>query len=270
MKISELHEQLFSILCIVDDICRKEKIRYFLDSGSAIGAVREHDFVPWDDDVDIKVLREDYPAFRDAMRKHLPEHLKFIEPQEYAPGFYDFIPRIFDERLPLRDETEADRYYKNYQNRVGLDIFIFDKAPDSALARKWLLLNSKILYGMGMSKRYGLNDAKYTPFQKLAVRVLHLMGKPFSTQWICRRWEHVASRWAAKNTGWRFPCNYSLRGQRFFPGELYEGEVRVMFHGRPFPLIKGYDAELRQIYGDYMKPPEDKDAFVRHAQLDEQ
>lgn len=268
MTIEELHDQLFSVLCIVDDICRKENVRYFLDSGTAIGAVREKDFVPWDDDVDIKVLREDYPAFKAAMEKHLPEHLHFIEPQDYAPAFYDFIPRIYDDRMPLREETEADRYYKDYQNRAGIDVFIFDRAPNSALARKWLLLNSKILYGMGMSKRYGVDDAKYTAFQKLAVRVLHLAGKPFSAQWICHRWEQVASRYAGKKTAWRFPYNYSLKGQRFFPAELYEGVVWVPFRDRQFPLIKGYDKELRQIYGDYMHPPKDKDAFVKHAQLD--
>lgn len=58
------------------------------------------------------------------MRKHLPEYLHFIEPQDYSPAFYDFIPRIYDERYPLREETAEDRYYKNYQNRIGIDVFI--------------------------------------------------------------------------------------------------------------------------------------------------
>lgn len=269
MKISELHDQLFSVLCIVDDICRQEKVRYFLDSGTAIGAAREKGFVPWDDDVDIKVLREDYPAFRDAMKKHLPEHLHFVEPQEYAPGFYDFIPRVYDDRLPLREETEQDRYYKNFQNRVGLDVFIFDKVPDSTLAQKRLLLSSKILYGMGMSKRYRIDYSKYTPMQRLMVGVLCLLGKPFSTQWICRQWNRIAASYQNKPAKWRFPSNFQLEQQFFFPAELYEGTVYLPFRDRQLPMISGYDGELTQLYGDYMHPPKDKDAFIKHAQLED-
>lgn len=124
MKREELHKLLFETLCIIDDICKKENVRWFLDSGTELGSLREQDIIPWDDDMDIKVFREDYPAFCEAMRKHLPEYLHFIEPQDYSPAFYDFIPRIYDERYPLREETAEDRYYKNYQNRIGIDVFI--------------------------------------------------------------------------------------------------------------------------------------------------
>ena len=118
MKREELHKLLFETLCIIDDICKKENVRWFLDSGTELGSLREQDIIPWDDDMDIKVFREDYPAFCEAMRKHLPEYLHFIEPQDYSPAFYDFIPRIYDERYPLREETAEDRYYKNYRPAV--------------------------------------------------------------------------------------------------------------------------------------------------------
>ena len=72
MKREELHKLLFETLCIIDDICKKENVRWFLDSGTELGSLREQDIIPWDDDMDIKVFREDYPAFCEAMRKHLP------------------------------------------------------------------------------------------------------------------------------------------------------------------------------------------------------
>ena len=267
MTLEELHDELCNMLWTVDDICRKENVRYFLDSGSAIGAVREHGFVPWDDDADIKVLREDYPAFKAAMQKNLPEHLHFIEPQDYAPAFYDFIPRIYDDRLPLREETDADLYYKNYQNRVGIDVFIFDKVPDSGFAKRRLQICSKILYGMGMSKRYRIDYSKYTPLQRICVAALALVGKPFSTQWICRTWTRIASGYQKRPARWRFPFNYQLHHQHFFPEELYTDTVWLPFRDRKLPLPSGYDAELTQIYGDYMRPPKNKNAFVKHAQI---
>ena len=131
-------------------VCKKENVRWFLDSGTELASLREQDIIPWDDDMDIKVFREDYPAFCEAMRKHLPEYLHFIEPQDYSPAFYDFIPRIYDERYPLREETAEDRYYKNYQNRIGIDVFIFDVAPDSEFKRKMMKFRYKVIYGLGM------------------------------------------------------------------------------------------------------------------------
>ena len=136
MKLEELQDRLFEVLCTVDDICIKENVRYFLDSGTALGAVREHNFIPWDDDLDIKVLAEDYPAFKAAMEKNLPEHMHIVEPDIFAPGFFDFVVRIYDDRWLLREETEEDRYYKNYQNRVGADIFLVSYVPDSMIGLK--------------------------------------------------------------------------------------------------------------------------------------
>lgn len=269
MKIQELHEELFKVMCVVDDICRKEGVRYFLDSGTAIGAVREHDFIPWDDDVDIKVLREDYPAFKAAMLKHLPEHYRFVEPEDLAPGFYDFASRVYDERLPQRPETDADRFYHNHQNRIGLDVFIFDRAPASPLGQKLLMLENKILYGMAMSKRYSLDMSKYKGLQKLFVSVLVLMGKPFSIQRIIRRWEKAMRRWEHKDTGWRICGSYPLDLSFFYPERCYQETVYMDMHGRDFPMPSGYDEELTIIYGDYMKPPKDKSIYITHASVEE-
>ena len=90
MTIYELHNHLYNTLCIIDDICQKNNVRYFLDSGTEIGSVREKDFIPWDDDMDIKVLLEDYPAFKKAMEKNLPPYMHLIEPNAFSPAFYDF------------------------------------------------------------------------------------------------------------------------------------------------------------------------------------
>jgi lipopolysaccharide cholinephosphotransferase len=268
MKLEELHDRLFEVLCTVDDICKKENVRYFLDSGTAIGAVREHDIIPWDDDVDIKVLREDLPAFKAAMKKNLPEHYHFIEPEEFSPYFYDCIYRVIDDRYPLRTETEQDVQYKNYQNRVGLDVFVYDKAPNGAIAQKIFVLKNKIIYGMGMSKRYQLDMNDYSGIEKLQVAVLALIGKPFSLHWIHKTWQKTVTRWENVETDWRFPSNYPFRDMRFFAADGYKRTVYSEMRGREFPLPAGIDKELTAIYGDYMQPPKDKNAFIKHAEVE--
>lgn len=266
MTIYELHNHLYNTLCIIDDICQKNNVRYFLDSGTEIGSVREKDFIPWDDDMDIKVLLEDYPAFKKAMEKNLPPYMHLIEPNAFSPAFYDFTIRIYDERYHLREETEEDRYYNNYQNYIGTDVFIYAKAPDNKLAQKFLLFRTKILYGLGMAHRYAIKKEKYTFLQKMQVLLLTSIGKYFSVNQICKIFFRLCSKWQSQNTKYYFPINYTYTGNysRMFDRKIFESTVYGIIRGRKFPIPGGFDQELRQQYGNYQEPPKDNSIYIKH------
>lgn len=269
MRIDELHDRLYEVLCVVDDICQKNGIRYFLDGGTELGAVREHDFIAWDDDADIKVLREDYEAFKAAMVKDLPPYMHIIEPESFAPGFYDFVVRIYDERYKIRKETEEDQYYRNYQNYVGTDVFIFDLMPASAFKRKWMLLKMKILYGLGMGHRYQIDYAAYSGIMKVQVKLLAALGKLFSVEALCRLYTKTVSQYKNDPSApYRMSSNGPL-GKPMYPmRDWFEGEAEGFIRGRRFPVASGYDEWMTLHYGDYMNPPKDRRAFIQH--LDEE
>ena len=265
MTLEVLHDQLFDVMLVVDEICKKEGIKYFLDSGTAIGAVREKDFIPWDDDVDFKIMREDYPAFKEAMNKYLPEEYRLVEPIDLAPAFFDFVPRVIHLNRPLREETEEDRFYKNYQNRVGLDVFIFDKAPNSALKQKTMMLKCKMLYGMAMSKRYKVDMSEYSFMQKAQSSVCMLMGKLFSLEKILSMHEKAMTKYfSMTDNKYRFPGNYLLRELGFFNEEWYAEVVEMPIRDHMFPMPCGYHEELTKMYGEYMKPPKDRSIYKTH------
>lgn len=273
MKLAQLHDRLYEVLCTVDDICRKEKVRYFLDGGTEIGAVREKDFIPWDDDLDIAVLWEDYPAFKAAMEKNLPEHYHMIEAEAFQPTFYDVINRIYDDRYMVRRPSEENDYYRNLQNHIGTDVFIYGRFPENPIQQKILVMGLKILYGMGMAHRWRVDLKKYTPLERLQVIVLRILGKPWKAETIIRaywRWAGWFHRRSAQsplcymvNNLPKYIGNPVMRHEWF--ESTWDGEIR----GRRFPVTGNYDAKLTAVYGDYMKPPKDLNDYERHLDEDE-
>ncbi len=268
MKLPELHDRLFELLCVIDDIAKKENVCYFLDSGTELGAVREGDFIPWDDDMDIKVRAEDYEAFKAAMVANLPEHIHLSEPQDMSPAFYDFVVRIYDDRFLVREETEADRFYQNIENHVGTDVFILAKTPNSESARKRMLFSIKTLYGLGMSRRFGLDYSKYKGFQKVSVFALATIGKLFPLSFILNRFDRLTHKLDQSETEYRVKSNIPLQFLRFLPERLYVGETKTAtIRGREFPVVPDVEGELVALYGPEWRTPRRGSRYIQH--LDE-
>ena len=269
MNLPELQEHLFEMLCMFDEICKKENIRYFLDSGAAIGAVREHDFIPWDDDIDVAMIREDYEKLREVLPKHLPENYRLIEPMDYEPYFFDFFPKLIDLQTPLRKETEEDRKYYNFQNRASIDIVILDNAPDSKFLQEIMRLKCKMFYGMNMSKRVQFHDEKHSLMEKIVSRTCIFLGKMFSSKRLKQMYLNNTTSYSNKKTNFVIRSNSILYFIGFYSKKYYEDTVYLDFHGRKFPLPGGYDAVLTQLYGDYMTPAKDYKGYIQHTDSEE-
>lgn len=267
MNLDLLHEKLFEILCLIDEICEKEGIEYYIDSGTLIGAVREHDFIPWDDDADIVMTRDNYNKFRKVVKDYFPDNYRLVDPKDYGQLFYDFIPRIVDMNVPLRNETDEDRAYKNYNNRASVDIFLMDNAPNSAFLRKMQSFKAKIIYCLALSKRYKIHDEKYTFLEKVVVGILSFVGKAFSVNKLIDMYQKNQTRYAQKETNYYIYWSiiYCLL---IYPKSFYHEKTKVSLHGKEFSAPLDYDTVLRFYYGDYMTPV--RDGFIVHAELTEE
>ena len=120
-----LHNVELEIMDEIHRICTKNNISYFLDSGSALGAIRHGGFIPWDDDMDIGLLREDYNRFIEIAKKELSDGFALQTFQNDA-NYYKLSAKIHKIGTFYPEEDAEDYKYQC----IFVDVFPFDFAPD--------------------------------------------------------------------------------------------------------------------------------------------
>lgn len=253
-KISELRKSqyvMLRLLKIIDDICQQNGIQYFLISGSLLGAVRHRGFIPWDDDLDVAMMREDYNKFLEVCKSQLPDSC-FLQTRKTDPHY-----KVYHVPCKLRDThslliEEGNEKSKACQG-IYIDIFPFDKhAPDMDLVKRDLNLWRKFIVLQKYTKKHGRN--------KLHACLLYLV-KSMAILLL-----HVYFLKAEKRIAYNelhYKDNYKIT-----PGfDLYWSLTNVFEKDDIFPLVKlkfedgdffvprRYDKVLSLIYGDYMKLP---------------
>ena len=232
------------ILLAVADFCDKNNLTYFLAYGTLIGAIRHKGFIPWDDDIDIQMPREDYNKFIESFSH---EYYKAVIPG--TPMSKHSYVKVIDTRTI---KTEPHKKYKAGYLGIDIDIFPIDGAPsDEVEYNAW----------------YDKLQAIYTPFmysvQSITKGSLKHNVKLALMKFSLKKPEYYLAE--AKKLHEEFPyktCEYAAavesnfngRGNRV-PKKYFAGSVDVEFEGHMLRAPICYDKVLRALYGDYMQLP---------------
>ena len=122
------------VLEIVGQVCEKHHIRYYVEWGTLLGAVRHGGRIPWDDDIDICMLRGDYDKFCEVAPKELPEECWFWDHRS-TDNFDNLIGRVINSRVHVVDGNLWKKYH-GYPYGAGVDIFWLDSIPADARAEE--------------------------------------------------------------------------------------------------------------------------------------
>jgi lipopolysaccharide cholinephosphotransferase len=247
-ELESLHKVLFEILIELDRLCKKHAIEYGLDGGTLLGAVRHKGFIPWDDDLDVVMTRENYNRFRDIALKEMDSKRFFYQDHTTDENYRWGYARI---RRKNSEFVRSGHEHLGMRTGIFLDIFPRDMLPDNLALRVvhcfCVFAMRKILYsGVGMLKcKNVLGRAVY--------RVLNQYPKDK----VFARLEKSANHWNARSK--RFAKCYTFPiPRRFCLGYRHEWFVlftEIEFCGRMFPCAKDYDGYLKCDYGDYMELP---------------
>lgn len=256
--LAKIHKVVLYILLSFDKICRENNLTYFLDSGTALGAVRHGGFIPWDDDVDVGMPRKDYERFLQIAQEKLPEDL-FLQTHETDPAYWRNAAKI-----RLKGTIFQDYENSPYaQNGFFIDIFPFDNVSrNQILARFHVAISRPILYVISLWRDYGNNFSGFRRIlvyiiKKIPCRIINYINNKHVE--FCRRYEK-------NNTGYLISYYWKTTIHKtyiFKESELFPVK-EILFEGHPMKIMKNPDYYLKIMYGNYMQlPPENK----RHGHL---
>lgn len=251
IELAELKIIQMDILEVIDRFCEENHIRYSLACGSFLGAVRHKGYIPWDDDIDIYILREDYERFVRIFPNEL-RHVK-VASLERDANWDRAYAQAYDCRT-IMDEHAI------HSIKVGvyIDVYPIDSVPDSDA--EWLRYNKlrRLLI-----RTYEL---KYIPIRwnrAILKNLVLILGKLLTLPFSSRRLAMFVCKYAQKHNGKGysrcFECVQGMLQKRPFMSSLMTDFTRTQFEDRQFQIMKNYDAYLSNAYGDYMNlPPKEK------------
>lgn len=268
---SRVHEANLKILKEIDRICRKYNIKYMLDAGTLIGAVRHHGFIPWDDDADVAFTRPQYDAFMKVVKRELPEGMELLEPDSFRGGtaFYDFTARIIYKNSRCHEDTPMMQYYEGKLNHLWVDLFTIDRLPASKLGASLTKLLHMGVYGMAMAHRNELDFTKYSLANKIFVGGLAAVGRLVPMKAIFSMQRALALKDRKSKGRLRYYSNYQPDFLYVTLDKDWCDEVEdIDFEDTRLMIPKGWHQDLTLVYGDYMKLPPEEERFPAHSSLE--
>lgn len=241
----------------VDRICRKHHIRYILDGGTLLGAVRYGGFIPWDDDTDVRMLRKDYDKFCRVCETELSQNY-FLQTYKTDPGYRWGYARILKKGTIYKRKGQNKMKAKN---GIFIDIFPDDNLPENPLSKGFCACLSWFCRKLLYSEVGALNKSRFASW--CGFNILNIFPKEWGhrgMEYLSRKYEHVETgyvrcfAWGSKEE------TAGLKKQWYVDTEDIE------FEGFMVMASKDRKGFLEHFFGkDYMTPPPEEKRMPGHT-----
>lgn len=264
--VSENHIQkkLLEVFIEFDKICKKHDLHYYAIGGTCLGAVRHQGFIPWDDDIDVAMPRNEYEKFKNTLIHELPDNLRVLDinqEEHYACPFMK-IHNINTTFIEKGMYEYPDRY-----TGVYIDIMPLDGIPDGKWQRKVYFFKLLQLARLDWHRKYELNqklNEGKSIGKRLFWRIIYFFIRKYPINFFSERYVQLQKKYSYEKT--KDLCyTWSRRASKIiFPKEDFEDYILLPFEGVQMRCPVGYDNFLNVLYGDYMKLPPQEERVPCH------
>ena len=245
--LEDLKKIEIEILDYVAEFCNQNGLKYFIDSGTLLGAVRHKGFIPWDDDIDIVMPREDYDKFHKIFNNE--GRFKLIG-RHNTPEYVYAFSKVIDSHTELNEDLVKE--IPGYG--IYIDIFPLDGLPDDAKKRKkfqdkvWFLRTLATVAAREVKD----NDS-------LKFKMLHWCVAKRKANYYLDKIDKLIRTHKLESSKYCSKLVVSSDKYRSTETALFDELINIEFEGKCYAAPKRYDEYLKIMYGDYMKlPPKDK------------
>ncbi len=259
ISLGEIHGIELGIMDYVHEVCEENQIKYYLVGGTLIGAIRHKGFIPWDDDMDLFMPREDYEHFKQVLKEKPSEKFFFLN-EDTEKNYYSF-GKMIDTRTRL---IEKDKDIQPSNMGVCIDIFPVDGIPFEPKDALKHYKSIKRIDKLRMQYAY-----KRVPPTSNIIRwcyrgMVWIMARICGIKWLNKKEKQLLSKY--QYNGSKMVCNYfgAYGIRETVPKAFLSERCLVEFEGRRYYTTKNYDDFLKIIYGDYMQLPPAEKRVAKH------
>lgn len=242
------------ILDVIHKVCLENNLRYSLAYGTLIGAVRHKGFIPWDDDIDIMMPREDYEKLLQIWSQSVPNN--YILQDYHTDNDYtnNFAKIRKDHTTFLQTEDERS---KKYHKGIFVDIFPGDRMPTNFFLQKiqYIFFAINLLYSRGY--RSGSKGVI-----GIIERILLLVPKRYYFK-LRDKAESIMKYWNNQNGEYIF-ANTIRECKKLYPDNMFDNLQNIEFNGKSYYSVKDIDKILCIKYGNYMQLPPENERIWKH------
>ncbi|WP_308687994.1 MULTISPECIES: LicD family protein [Bacteria] len=254
LNIEEAKKLELDILDFIDSFCKEHGINYCINYGTLIGAIRHKGFIPWDDDIDLSMTRENYEKFIQLFSEKQSRY-KLLSLETDDQYFNNFI-KIVDPTTKIIDTRNT----KTYDSGVFIDIFPMDTFNDTKVVDICYKLESFKLLSFSKHKNIVYGDSK---LKDLIRTLFWLLLRPVSPRFFANQIEKQIQKYRVENGKYIAFIPSKAKKKEIFPRDMFDELIETPFEHLVLPAPKHFDTVLKQFYDDYMTvPPKEKQIYI--------